>query len=147
MMRTGVYRLPDRHSKYLARKTAIPFRAGFRGPHLENFALEVELIPGPHGARPAELVEPRADDSGSRFELALHQEPHGHRRGVPAARRQPPEYRAARGPFVEMEGLRVEFGGEGLDPFLFDAQTPGPEGLPHREVFEISSGHRCGLLG
>src|SRR5439155_2696410 len=184
MIETGVYRLPDRHSKSLARKTAFPFRAfffggvpepigscrpprddeitdrdlyrltvlilrrrphldlslrrtGLRRPYLENFALQVQLIPGPYRPRPAELVEPRADDPARGFELALHQEPHGHCGGVPAARRQPPEYRAARGLFVEMEGLRVEFGGEGLDPFLVDAQASGAEGLSDCEVFEI----------
>src|SRR6266571_1924895 len=122
-------------------------RTGLRGPHFENFALDVELIPGPHGPRPAELVEARADDSASGLQLALHQEPHGHCRGVPAARRQASEYRTARGLFVEMEGLRVEFGGESLDPRFFDTQTPGAEGLPYREVLEISSGHCCGLPG
>src|SRR2546425_8572142 len=76
-------------------------RTGFRRPHFENFALEVELIPGPHRPGPAELVEPRADDPTRGFELALDPEPHGHRGGVPAARRQPPEYRAVRGLFVE----------------------------------------------
>src|SRR5439155_21414354 len=106
-----------------------------------NFALDVELISGPNRPRPAELVEARADDSARRLQLTLHQEPHGHRRAMPAARRQPPEYRAARSLFVEMEGLWVEFGGEGLDSFFFDAQASGAEGLPYREVFEISSGH------
>jgi len=33
-----------------------------------------------------------------------------------------------------MKGLRIEFGGEGLDPFFLDAQAPGAEGLPYREV-------------
>src|SRR5438309_10466032 len=75
-------------------------RTGLRWPHFENFALEVELIPGPHGTRPAELVEARADDPARGIQLALHQEPHGHRGGVPAARRQSPESRAARGLFT-----------------------------------------------
>ena len=39
MIQTGVYRLPDRHSKYLARKTAIPFRAFFMCANAQN-ALE-----------------------------------------------------------------------------------------------------------
>src|SRR2546427_9533947 len=38
--------------------------------------------------------------------------------------------------FVEMKGLRVEFGGEGLDPFLFDAQTPGD-----RKSTRLNSSH------
>ena len=36
MIQTGVYRLPDRHSKYLARKTAIPFRAFFMCANAQN---------------------------------------------------------------------------------------------------------------
>src|SRR6266705_1883825 len=39
MIRMGVYRLPDRHSKYLARKTAIPFRAFLMWDNAQN-ALE-----------------------------------------------------------------------------------------------------------
>jgi len=107
----------------------------------------MQLIAGPHGLRPAELVEARADDPARGLQLAFDQQPHGHRGGVPAARRQAPEYRAARGLFVEMEGLRIEFGGESFDPFLLDPQASGAEGLALREVLEISSGHCCGLLG
>jgi hypothetical protein len=35
-----------------------------------------------------------------------------------------------RGLLVEMERLRIEFGGKGLDPLLVDPQPPGAEGLP-----------------
>src|SRR5207249_2778160 len=82
-----------------------------------------------------------ADHAGRGLELALDQEPHGERGGVPAACRQAAEYRAARGRLVEMEGLRIEFGGEALDPLLLDPQTPGSEFLSCSEIFEVTHGH------
>jgi len=46
-----------------------------------------------------------------------------------------------RGRLVEMEGLRIEFGGEGLDPLLLDPQTPGSEFLSCGKIFEVTLGH------
>jgi hypothetical protein len=60
---------------------------------------------------------------------------------MPAARRQAAEYRAARGIFVQVERLRVEFGRERLDALLFDDDAPGPVDLPDGEVFKIFSAH------
>jgi hypothetical protein len=37
-----------------------------------------------------------------------------------------------------MEWLGIEFESESLDLLLVNPQSPGTEGLPHREVFEIS---------
>src|SRR5882762_4172883 len=56
-------------------------RTRLRRPHFEHFALEMQLIPGTHGARPAELVEAGADDAAGGPQFALDQEPHGERGG------------------------------------------------------------------
>jgi hypothetical protein len=40
-----------------------------------------------------------------------------------------------------MEWLGIAFGGESLDLLLVYPQLPGSEGLPHREIFEISPPH------
>jgi hypothetical protein len=40
-----------------------------------------------------------------------------------------------------MEGLRIELGGEALDPFLVDHEPSGAEDLPDGEVLEISLSH------
>src|SRR5215216_7914523 len=50
------------------------------------------------------------------LKLALHQEPHGDRRRMPAARGQSAEHGAGGRLLVEMKWLRIEFGGKGLDP-------------------------------
>src|SRR2546430_7366467 len=78
---------------------------GPRGPHLEDLALDPQLIPGSHGSWPAELVSPGAHDAARGVEGALHQEPHGdrgrahHRRPVRGrscrARPPPPDGTAA----------------------------------------------------
>jgi len=56
---------------------------------------------------------------------------------------QSPEDRVAPGVIIEMEGLRIEFGCESLDPLLVDPHSPRAKGLAQREVFEISFGHCC----
>src|SRR3977135_2003272 len=107
-----------------------------RRSHLEHFTFDMELIPRPYGPRPTELVESGAHAAAGGGGVALDQKPHGDSRGMPAARRQPAEDSAPRGVLVEMEWLRIEFGGESLDLLLVDPQSPGTEGLPYREVFE-----------
>src|SRR3989442_9286433 len=56
---------------------------GPRGPHLEDLALDAQLIPGSHGSWPAELVSPGAHDAAGGFEVAIVEEPHGDRGHVP----------------------------------------------------------------
>src|SRR6478672_9516005 len=101
----------------------------------------MELIPGPHGPRPTKLIESHANDAAGRFDLAFDQKPHGESRRMPAACRQPAKDCVPRRVFVEMEWLGIKFGGESLDLLLVYPQSPGTEGLPNREVFEIPLTH------
>ena len=55
---------------------------------------------------------------------------------MPAARREAGEDRATRGLVVEVEGLRVELGGEGGDRGGIDAQRGRGKFLPDNEVLE-----------
>ena len=71
-----------------------------------------------------QLVDPAADDAAGRPELALDQEPHRQRRGVPAARRQAAKHRGPGGFVVEVKGLRVELGSKALDPLGLDPPAP-----------------------
>ena len=112
-----------------------------RRPHLEDLALDAQLIPGPHGEWPAELVEAGAHDAAGGFEVTLDQQPHGDRGGVPTAGGQPAKYRVARGFLVEMERLRIKLGAESLDSLLVDLQPTGAKGLPDGKIFEISASH------
>src|SRR6185437_2517579 len=82
-----------------------------------------------------------ADDAADRTEAARDQEPHRHRGGVPAARRQAAEDRPAGAGLVEMKGLRIEFGGEGFDALRLDPQRRRGEGLTRCEIFKIAFGH------
>src|SRR5829696_6873442 len=101
-----------------------------RQSHFQHFALEAKFVSRTNRTRPAEFIESRADDAARRLELASDQEPHCHGCGVPAASRQSAEHRLLRGLLVEMEGMRIEVGGEPLDLFLVDHKAPGAEGLP-----------------
>src|SRR5271165_5017154 len=91
-------------------------RTRLRRPYLEHFALNAQLIPGPRGPGPAELIEAGADDTARGLELAFDQPPHRERRRVPPARGQSLEDRVECSLLVEMEGLRVELSGKSLDP-------------------------------
>src|SRR5205814_3498221 len=76
------------------RSPLFPYTTLFRSPHLEDLALDAQLIPGSHGSWPAELVSPGAHDAASGFEVALDQEPHGDRGRVPTTGGQPSEDRS-----------------------------------------------------
>src|SRR5213593_4484164 len=101
-----------------------------RRPYLDDLGLDAQLIPGPHRPWPAELVEAGAHDAAGGSEVTLDQQPHGDRAGVPPAGGQPAEDRVARGVLVEMERLRVELRGKGLDSLLVDRQRTGAIDLP-----------------
>src|SRR5207249_4030688 len=121
-------------------------RARFRRSHVEDFALDVQLVTRSHGKWPAELVEARTDDAAGGFEVALDQQSHRERGGMPAACRQAAEYRVARRLFVLVERLRIEFRRECLDALLFDGDAPGAVDLSDGEVFEILLAHIGDLL-
>jgi hypothetical protein len=106
-----------------------------------QLALDAQLIPRSQGSWPAELVGPGAHDAAGRSEVAVDQQPHADRGGVPSASGQPTEYCVARGVLVEMERLRIEPGSEGLDSLLVDPQPTRAKGLPDAEVFEKSASH------
>ena len=63
-----------------------------RRPHLEHFALDAQLIPRTHGPWPAALLKASTDNAASGCEIALDQEPHGDRGGVPPAGGHSAEY-------------------------------------------------------
>jgi hypothetical protein len=77
----------------------------------------------------------------ARLEFAHIEETHGDRRGVPAARREAAQDRALRGFLIEMEWLRIEFGGKGFYPRGIDPQTTRAEFLAHDEILKIVLGH------
>src|ERR1051326_6550143 len=108
--------------------------------------MEAEFVARPHGQRPAEFVEARADDAARRLELALDEKPHRERGGVPAARREAGEDRAARRFLLEVGGVRIELGREGLDLLLVDGDAPGAVDLADGEVLEVFCAHVADLL-
>src|SRR5262252_6154410 len=116
-------------------------RARLRGPNLEHLDIEMKFVAGPHRQRPAKLVETRANDAAGRLEVALHEQPHGGRCGMPSTRRQAPEERSACRFLVHMKRLRVELRSKRLDAVLFDLQSSGAVRLTHGKIFEIPSAH------
>jgi hypothetical protein len=118
-----------------------------RRSYFEHLGLDAELVARPYRPWPTELLEAEAEDPTGRLEVTLDQEPHGRGSGMPTARCQSPEYAVACCLLVEMKGLWIELGCEGLDPLLLDSQPPRrAEGLPHCIVLEIPLGHSRNLL-
>src|SRR5215472_8631853 len=113
----------------------------FRRPHFEHFAHHVQFIAGADRARPAQFVETNAENAAGRFEFAFDNKPHAHRRGMPAARRQPGEGRLPRSALVEMERLRVVFPGKSENLVFVDALAAALENLSDREIFKIALCH------
>src|SRR6266446_5073411 len=112
-----------------------------RRPHLEHFALDAQRIPRTHGPWPAALLNAGTNNAARRREIALDQEPHGDRGGVPPAGGQSAEDGVTRRCLIEMEGLWIEGGGKSGDLLRIDPQPPGAERLPHGKIFEIALSH------
>src|SRR5262245_11015059 len=112
-----------------------------RRPHLEHFTLDAQLIPRTHGPWPAALLNAGTDNAASRREIALDQQPHGDRSSVPPTGGQSAKYGVACRRLVEVEGLRIECSGKGLDLLCVDPQPPGAERLPHGKIFKIVLSH------
>src|SRR5207253_848277 len=123
-------------------------RPRLQQPQLDHLTLDAQLILGPYGSWPAELVEAEAEDAAGGLEFAVDQESHADCCRVPAAGGQSAEDRLACGLLVEMEGLRIKLGGEPLAALGVDPQPPGAEGLPHAKVFKESlhGDHRLAIL-
>jgi hypothetical protein len=100
----------------------------------------MELVSGPHGSRPFQFVAPGSDDASRRPELAVIEKPHGEGGGMPAASGESVEDGVLRSIFVEMEGLGIEFGGEGFYPIGIDPQSAGAECLACGQILEIELG-------
>src|SRR5262245_57442900 len=78
--------------------------------------------PGRTGRGQLRSSKPTPENTVRRAELAVNDETHRQRRGVPAARREPAKYRLAGGFFVEMVRLRIELRGERDQLVLFHPQ-------------------------
>ena len=79
----------------------------------------MEDVAGPRWLRPIDLATDTENSTGQR-QSGFDQQPHGDRRGVPAARRQAAEQRALGGVVVEMEWLWVELARIGRDLHRID---------------------------
>src|SRR5580658_2843200 len=118
-----------------------PCRGRERDSRVSTTSISTRSVsPGRTGFDPGQFAA-AADDPAGRAEGALDTEPHRHRRGVPAACGEAVEQALARRILVEMEGLRVELRGEGLDLGCIDPARFGAELLADRKILEISHAH------
>src|SRR5438552_18010906 len=116
--------------------------ARLRLPHFEDLALDAQHVSGTRGLGPAEFLEARAEDAARGLHLAVDDEAHRERGGVPAARRESLEERAARRRFVEMIGLRIVLLRERLDGIGVDGDAAaGSVRLAGSEIFEKALDH------
>jgi hypothetical protein len=112
-----------------------------RGAGLEHFAFDAEFIARPNRPRPPEFVEADANDAAGWPQIAVDQQSHRDRGGVPAASGKPAEYGLSGGSFIEMKWLWIEFGGKALDAVRIDADASGRERLSRVKVLQVSVGH------
>src|SRR5262249_12254715 len=104
--------------------------------------MEPQGIARPHRTRPAQLVNPAADDA-SRQRQRLDDELHGERRRVPSAGDQFLEERRARHRIAQVPRLRIELASKSFDRICVDdGARVRVEHLPRSEVLEISLVHR-----
>src|SRR5258705_1479731 len=120
--------------------------SGLRASYLEHFAFDVQLVAGPHWPRPPKFVESGADHAARGLKVAFYEKTHGHRCGMPAACSQALEQRIRRDVLVQMEGLRIEFGREGLDASGVDKKPARGELLSRFKFLEILHHRRPGLV-
>jgi len=113
----------------------------FGGSHCKHFAFDPKLIAWPNRLQPAEFVKAGADDAAGRFEIAFNQKFHRDRGRVPTACDKTAKYRVGGGSFVEMERLRIKFGGKALDAVRIDTDTLGLKGLSSFKIFQVSFLH------
>ena len=131
------------------RTVAVP-RSGrdFDGLSSSTSLTTVSTSPGRVG-RGHSMVPPEPMMPPSSGRPDLHQQLHGDRHGVPAARREAAEQRALRRLIVEMKRLRVELAGKGLDLRGIDCVAGAGEALPDGKIVEregLYRGVRHGLL-
>src|SRR6185437_13316174 len=125
------------------RRSSVGPRAGRRCG--DDLAFHMQLVAWACGSRPGDFPA-CADDAAGERQAASRQETHGDRRCVPAARDKTAEQRVTSRRIVEVERLRIELPGEGLDLLHIDDVCFGYETLADVEVLEIvhgrsSSGH------
>src|SRR5262249_15435965 len=104
--------------------------------HVDDLALDVELVTGPGRRGPSQLST-EADDATRDRQAAVYLQPHGHGRGVPAAGHEAAEESLLRGPRVDMEWLRVELAGERDHLALVELVCAASESAADRQVLEV----------
>src|SRR5215467_11139963 len=104
--------------------------------------MEPQSVARPYRTRPAQLVDPAADDAFRQWQR-LDDELHGERRRVPSAGDQFLEERRARDRLAQVPRLRIELAAKSLDRIgVDDGACVRGEHLPRSEVLEISLVHR-----
>src|SRR2546425_365573 len=113
-----------------------------RRPQIDNLRFYSEHVPRSHHIGPAQLIHSETDRAFGEIQ-SLHKQPHGHRRGVPAARNQTFENCSLSFLAAEMEHLRVKLVGELNELFLRHAKRLRFEAIAHFQVVEVMLFH-CG---
>ena len=110
-------------------------RSTFRAKHLDDFADDAKDFAGPCRPHPFQLragTDKTACDRQSLYDEASHRE-HCH---LPATGDESAEETVGGTLFVEMEGLRIEIGGEALDRLGFDPERSALEGPTDLKILE-----------
>src|SRR5262249_23947722 len=106
-----------------------------RRPELEDLALDLEDVARSCRLGPGDLSA-GPDDSAGDGQAALHEQPHGDRCRVPAARHQSFKEVRTRGLGVDVKRLGVELPGERPDLLLVEPVRAAHKPLPDPQVFD-----------
>jgi hypothetical protein len=112
-------------------RAAIGPRARWRD--FNDFALNMEYVPGTGRCRPAQL-SPGADEAAGEWRTTLDIQTHRDRGGVSTARRQALEERALSGMLVRVEGLRIDLNSECLDLRFVKPVRPAGKALSDMKI-------------
>ena len=93
----------------------------------ERVSITDELAEQPvvrtHRKHPLQCLDAGRSDSGGMEEQPVAEHAHEHRADMPARREQPADQVGGGRALVEMEGLRIEFGGKGDDLRAADTRS------------------------
>jgi hypothetical protein len=130
----------SRWFRVVMRKRAVPpIGLGGRRADLEHLPLYLEHVARQHRAWPTQLIGTESNQAPRGLELALDQEPHRQRHGVPPGRHQPAEDTRLGQRLVQVERLRIERGGKCSDCLEIERNRAARVSLADLEVFQVAS--------
>ena len=107
---------------------------------MDNLGFDAQNVASAHRVWPPQFVDAQANHALSKIQR-LHEEPHGHRRRMPAARNQSFENGSLGAFAVEMKHLGVKLVREFDQIFFPDLKRFGAEAVAHFQIVKTALLH------